>query len=281
MATVNPYPSNLNSFQKKFIGVFLLFACFRWFQQDWLYQIHSNFVHTSFNFTQWIVIELGLVKWIANQPYAAFCLDLLHVAIPAFLLLLTGCNRSAKTFLWYSMGVYNCIYFTILSTYSVHSPEVFIAWMLFPFALMFQNHLEDSLKLLRHFFIFIIVSSAIWKIVQGGLFDVTHMSKVLMHQHKELLVNPSAHLYKTFIEWLIQHPSISKWFYYAAFFIQISFAFGWLSYRWDKIFAIAYILFLIADVFLMNINYFETSPFLLLLLHNWNYKNTKSYQHQH
>jgi hypothetical protein len=122
------------------------------------------------------------------------------------------------------------------------------------------------LHALRYFLLFFFTSAAVWKFVQGGIFSIEQMSGILLFQHKEYLTSSPHSWYASFIYWLIKHTYISYSLYFAATILELSFAIGFFTKRYDRFLTGASILFLLADVFFMRIPYWDVAPFLLTLI---------------
>jgi hypothetical protein len=139
-------------------------------------------------------------------------------------------------------------------------PFLFTAFSLKTYWFLFQG--------LRYFFLFFFFSAGLWKIVQGGVFHIDIMSSILLNQHKEFLIYPSGSKIVSLYRWLIAHPRSSYWLYFGATALELSFIVGFFTRRFDLVLVIFYILFLIMDLMIMRINYWQTFPFVLVLLYS-------------
>jgi hypothetical protein len=92
------------------------------------------------------------------------------------------------------------------------------------------------------------------------------MSSILLSQHKEMLQETEN--ITTMYWWLIHHPPVSYCLYFAGTLIELSFLTGFFTKRYDKVLASLYILFLIMNLIIMRINYWQTFPFIIVLIYS-------------
>ncbi len=152
----------------------------------------------------------------------------------------------------------------------------FIQWLFFPivfapadkktFMLLFEG--------LRYFFLYFFVSAAIWKLAQGGLFNISEMSGVLLYQHKELLSSSPGYWQSNFILYLIQQPTLSYLLYLSAALLELSFLIGFFKKKYDRLLLVLFIVFLLMDHLIMRIPYYEISPLALTLVFSKRERNS-------
>ncbi len=233
-----------------------------------LYQLHPDFFYVRLDVVTWMFMQTGLHKWLLNNNSGCALFDILFYSAPLILFLVYIKRNQLTKYAAVYMLIINFIYVQCYTLYPANSIEAYVSWLLFP--VVFIPDDEKTVELLfdglRYFFIFFFASSGVWKLAQGGLFNVSQMSGLLLNQHKEMLINSKVFWQSKFIMWLIQRPQISYLFYLSSALLQLSFLVGFFTKRLDKYLAIAFILFLMMDYLLMHISYFEVSAFLLTLL---------------
>jgi len=166
------------------------------------------------------------------------------------------------------MLIINWCYVQCYTLYPTNSIEAHIVWLLFP--VIFIPKKEKTFVLLfeglRYFFLFFFASAAVWKFVQGGIFNINQMSGVLLFQHNQLLTNSPGYWQANMLYYVIQHSWLSYSLYLSATLLEAVFIIGFFTKKYDRLLAMAVILFLIADMLIMRIPYFEIVPFMLTLL---------------
>ncbi|WP_153800473.1 hypothetical protein [Foetidibacter luteolus] len=251
-----------------YCAIFYLLMLYKWANGMLLYQLQPAFFYTRQDLVTWLFMQTGLHKWLLNNPAGWLVADVLFYSMP--LLVLAALRKSEKlcAAAAFMMLLVNWCYVQCYTLYPTNSVEGHVAWLLFPvlfmlrkprgFALLFQG--------LRYFFLYLLVSAAVWKIAQGGIFNIRQMSGVLLYQHNQLINLSPGYWQSVLYLWLINHPAVSYLLYFAAFVCELCFVAGFFTRRFDRWLAIIFILFLVMDYLIMRIPYFEWLPFLLLLL---------------
>lgn len=166
-----------------------------------------------------------------------------------------------------SIFLVNFIYLQCYTLYPGTSIEAYIGWMLFPIAFVPNNEKTFGYLFqgLRYMLLYILASSAIWKIVQGGLFNTEQMSGVLLYQHADfiqfyrlLAICYACMADRTFIYFLpalfggcITAILLHHWFLYK---------------KYDKVLLVFMLVFFIADYFIMRIVFFDLAVLMLPML---------------
>jgi hypothetical protein len=212
-------------------------------------------------------MQTGMHRWLLNNQEACMFFDFLFYSAPFFFLIHYKYNPEKSSAAAITMLLINLCYIQCYTLYPSNSIEGHIAWLLFPVVFIPNNNSTFQLLFegLRFFFLFFFVSSGIWKIVNGGVFNLSQMSGILLEQHKELLVNSIDYWQTKLFEWLIKNQVISYGLYLIATLMELSFIIGFFSRRYDKLLAVIFIMFLIGDYLIMRIPYFEVMPLLLTL----------------
>jgi hypothetical protein len=252
-----------------FMLLFYLLAAYKWWQGMWLYQFNPFFFRLKFDGISWIFMQTGLHIWLMKKLWVQLVFDAIFYGIPACYAVLYFLNKQKLlpifALFWF---IFNWIYVLAYTQFATNSIEAHTGWLLFP--ILFGAKSLRSFYLLMHglryFFIFFFFSAGVWKLVNGGAFEIGQMSGILLDQHATFLVSDPAHWHAHLLYWLIEMPVTGFLLYWVAIFIELSFGIGFFSRRFDKVLILFFILFLGFDYLVMRIPYFEVSPYLITLL---------------
>ena len=257
-----------DSFVIWFCILFYLLMIYKWANGLFLYQLEPHIFNTRFDFTTWLLMNTGIHKWLINNPAGCLTMDITFYISPLLYLILYKTNQKSSLIFAGVMLVINFTYLQCYTLFPANSIESFTAWLLFPLLLMMPtiSSFYFVLNGLRYFFLFVLSSAAIWKFVQMGIFNPQEMSGVLLYQHKEFLVSSPNTFYTTFIYWLVNHPTISFGLYAIATGLELIFLVGFINKKKDNYLILLFIIFLVMDLIIMRIPYWELSPFVLTLI---------------
>ena len=255
-------------FTKLFIILFYILAVYKWLNGMWLYQMQPQFFNTRFDFVTWLFMQTGIHQWLLGNRAGWIMFDVTFYTMP--LLYWYAFRKNLKLSVWVAvlMLFINWVYVQCYVLYPTNSIEGYLAWLLFPFLFM-SLRLQTFYFLmhgLRYFFLFFFVSAALWKFYQGGIFNTPQMSGILLMQHKEFLVSAPGHWYTQCIYWVVRHPLFGYGLYVGATIMELSFAIGFFTEKYDRFLLLIFALFLISDFIVMRIPYFEILPLALPLL---------------
>lgn len=257
-----------DSFVIWFCILFYLLMIYKWVNGLFLYQLEPHIFNTRFDFTTWLLMNTGIHKWLINNPAGCLTMDITFYISPLLYLILYKTNQKSSLIFAGVMLVINFTYLQCYTLFPANSIESFTAWLLFPLLLMMPtiSSFYFVLNGLRYFFLFVLSSAAIWKFVQMGIFNPQEMSGVLLYQHKEFLVSSANTFYTTFIYWLVNHPTISFGLYAIATGLELIFLVGFINKKKDNYLILLFLIFLVMDLIIMRIPYWELSPFVLTLI---------------
>lgn len=246
---------------------FYVLLAYKFWNGMLLCQLQPILYNTRPDIFTWIFMKSGLHLWLLNNPRGWILFDGVFYAMPLLYYQLFKKWRLLSTGVAILMLIVNWIYIQCYTLFPANSIESYTAWLLFPF-LFITIHLRSFyfiLHSLRYFFLFFFTSAAVWKFIQGGIFNIDQMSGILLYQHKDYLAT-SQNWYSTFIYWLINHPACSYLFYVGAAVFEIAFVVGFFTKKADLFLSILFLLFLFLDLLIMRIPYWEISPFVLTLV---------------
>ena len=233
----------------------------------WLSQLQPAFFYTREDVVTWLFMQTGIHQWLLNNSASCILFDCLFYTAPLFFLLaeLLRKRLTLPAACW--MLIVNWIYIQCYTLYPTNSIEGHVAWLIFPVVFLFKSEKTFLLlfEALRYFFLFAMVSSGIWKFLQGGIFHIDQMSLILLNQHKELLTNSAGYWQTEMVRYLVQHPPISYALYAVACLLELSFVIGFFTKKYDRRLIAAFFVFLVMDYLVMRIAYFEWLPFMIAL----------------
>jgi hypothetical protein len=255
---------------RQYCVIFLLIILYKYLTKGFLFQSPPFLFYNKLDFTTWLVMSTGVHKLFLNNKSLCFILELFYCLLP-FIYFLTYIRfKRAALFIGWTILLFNVTYALIYCCFPTDSLHGHIALILFPiiFTALSLNMFWLLLNALRYFFLFFFASAGIWKIWQGGVFNINQMSGILIYQHKELLVGSYSSSLLSFYKWLIVHPSVSYLLYLVTVITELFFLVGFFTKKLDRQLIFLYMLFLIADAIVMRIDYWETLPFLLTLFYS-------------
>lgn len=137
-----------------------------------------------------------------------------------------------------------------------------------PFWFKSEQRFNFSWEAVRYYYLYLFSSAAVWKILRGSVFYKEQLTNILKEQHVNLLLqNPTG--YKAHIaQYLISHPDVSHILLLANVVLQLSFAIGFFTKKYDMVLFWLAIVFVVANVMVMNILSMELLILNLTLL-NW------------
>lgn len=231
-----------------------------------LFQLQPHVFRIRFDMTTWLLMKSGVHTWLLDNPIGWITFDLAFYSMPLVYWIVYRSSAKVASIVSLGMLVINFVYVECYTLYPANSIESFTPWLLFPLLLMTQtlNSFYLVLNGLRYFFLYFLVSAAIWKIVQHGLFNPSEMGGILLYQHKEYLAS-SDNWFTSFTYWLIKHQQLGHLLYWLAAILEFSFCLGFFTKKYDQILVTLFFLFIVMDILIMRISYWEISPFILTL----------------
>jgi hypothetical protein len=241
---------------------------YKWFNGLWLWQAEPSFIYLRQDLVTWLFMQTGLHQWLLNNPQGWVLADLLFYSMPLIYLVIYRYKNNASTVVVIIMLLVNWCYVQCYTLYPINSIEGHIAWLLFP--VVFIPRKEKTFILLfeglRYFLLFFFASAAVWKFVQGGIFNFSEMSGILLYQHNQFLTNSPGYWQTDMYLWLIQHQYVSWLLYLSATILEACFIIGFFTKKYDRLLALLFIIFVLMDWLIMRIPYFEIGALMLPLL---------------
>ena len=260
--------------RKQIINLYCIFFyalfLFKWAAGLLLYQLQPIIFNTRFDLFTWLLMDTGLHRWLLNNKHGWLLFDIVFYSLPLVYRLTFSLNKKAALAVAVGILVVNWIYIQCYTLYPTGSIESYTAWLLFPCLLIAASlrNFYFVLHGLRYFFLYFFASAGLWKIIQAGVFNPEQMNGILLYQHGAFLVSSPAHWFTKFVYWLIANPVLSYGVYIAAMLLELFFIIGFFTRRLDKFLAGAFLLFLLLDLLLMRIYYWETIPYIIVLFYS-------------
>ncbi|HWB63595.1 MAG TPA: hypothetical protein VG603_08815 [Chitinophagales bacterium] len=118
----------------------------------------------------------------------------------------------------------------------------------------------------RYYLFYVFVSAALWKIFRGSVFYTDQLSNILKAQHVTLLLQNGDIFRAHLAQYLIAHPGVSHIVLMVNVLLQLSFAIGFFTRKYDIPLLILAIVFTWANFFVMSIISAELLILTLALL---------------
>ncbi len=239
------------------------FAWFAWHGLT-LFQQAPVFFLNKLDISGNVLLSAGLAESAISSGKLRLAADVTFFLLPFVLALSVFLQSKFVTFVALFTAVFNMAYAYLFSVFTFVSIEVFTAWMFVPLVFASSNLRTNYylLHIVRIIFLLIFFSTALWKIRAGGVFNPDQLSAVLLRQHASLLLSDSSSLFSQLLTFLIANKTLSYTIYLLAFLLEFSFVLGFFTRRYDRLLIACFILFLLFDYLLMEINYFPWTPFL-------------------
>lgn len=252
--------SNQNTYHRIAFGVALFYFIFWLYQGHFLTQLNEpTLINVSIDNTYWLFCMLRIPQTIIQFP---ILFDVLLVAF-TFISFITKNKWIFR--LLFILSIVHIITFNVFTGLHTKS-SVFFPLLILPFC--FDKLFELVWQGIRYYLLYILVSAAFYKLLNGGFFHPNHFVHILENQHTELsILNPTNF---TFLlsNWLIQHNKLANFAWYILCFMEITFIIGFFTRRLDKFLLFLLIAFIISTYFLMRINLLDFMclfPFLNIL----------------
>ena len=243
------------------------------FSINYVVFFYNGFVFSSFmpvfflnrlDFTWNTLMLTNLQHILMQHKWLFICFDIIYLTMPLLLVYTILREKRGRQVIAFCTSVFSLVYNVYFSSMSVISMEVFVPWILVP--LIFCNTTTKgfyyNMHSLRIIFIIIFVSSALWKLVGGGIFNEEQMAGILLYQHAAYITSDSNSLKTKSVYYLVQHQLLSYCLYLIAFIAELTFAIGLFTRKYDKYLIVIFFGFLFFNYLVMDINYFAWSSFM-------------------
>ncbi len=187
--------------------------------------------------------------WLTQHAALAIVFDLLLFAFP--LIALFTANRVAAI----ASTVVLLIYMMLFNMAANHAYHGLIGAVVItiPFWCKTEKRFNLLWDAARYYWLYVLASAGLWKILRGSAFLTDQMSNILMQQQLDYLLQQPFTFKASVIQYLISHPAISHAVLLVNVCLQLSFLAGFFTRRFDTMLLILSIVFCIANYFVMSI----------------------------
>lgn len=256
-------------FLRYYIIIFYILAVYNWVSGMFLYQLQPILFRTPFDGTSWLLMQTGIHQWLLNNQAGCLCFDIVFYLCPLAFWWLCEKKQIISSPLFCAFWlIFNWIYILCYVLFPSTSIEKFLPALLLP-VLFATNRITSFYYFMhgmRYFFLFFFMSTGIWKLRTGAVFNIEQTSGILLLQHKEFLIASPRHWYSAFLYWLIRNPYISYFLYLTGTIVELTFLIGFFTKKYDKQLFFLLVIFFVANFILMRIPFFEILPLALPLL---------------
>jgi len=260
------------SFEKKYrlkvifvFSVLVLVLLNRLLSHSLFYSMHQPVFQLSQDeFFYRIFLGLCIPQVITSSPALSIVFDVLLFAMPLLFLLTRRLIFAVLTF------VFLLIYFFTCNVATGHHYHGLVGALIvtIPFWTKKENRFNLLWKGARCYWLYIFASAALWKIFRGTVFYQEQLSNILKSQQLDLLLQQPDSSHAQLVQYLIANPQVSHWVLAANVLVQLCFAVGFFTKKFDSVLFILAIVFCIANYFVMSIVSAELLILNLTLL-NW------------
>ncbi len=216
------------------------------------------------NVFYYLFIKTGIPALILSSHSLPLFFDFCLFGLP-LLFLLT--KRKVFAVLFTAVAV---IYFLLFNIVTAHFYHGFFALVIISIPFWSKN--ETRFNLLwegaRYYLLYVFASAALWKIFRGSVFYQEQLSNILKHQQLDLLLQQPLSYQAHCVQYLIAHPETSHLVLIANVVLQLCFAVGFFTKKFDSLLFVLAIIFCVANYFVMGITSTELLVLNLTLL-NW------------
>lgn len=256
-------PVNAVFLGKCVYAALILLLVYRWYAGRILMDLAlSPVIEPEVDNTFWLVLASGIPEIIIQNPTLCIIIDVMVLALAGL-----GYLRSDRVKVtWLFLFLFFIQTITIEAYSSSHSKTVICLFItLIPFGFRGQSWVR-LWEFARYYLAFVMVSSALSKIIYGGLFTPEQMTNILINQHTDFFVIAPESIHTRLIHFLINTPALANSLYFIAFFSQIIFLIAFITKKYDKILSAILITFVIGTYFTMRIT---NTDLLLMILPLW------------
>ena len=256
---------NKRTYTIYFYVCFLLFLIIRYFDDLFLSQISTNPIRSPrVDLVVWLAQSMDLPDLFSNTTLGLI-FDVCIVLLPVIILIQLFRNKSIEKIALISSLLFT-LYILVIYCYPTLSLRKYLGLVLIPFAFAFKSddRYLNYLRLMRYFVLFVFTSASLWKISRGVVFDEWHMQLSLKLQHIDNFAHWPDHYITKLLSTFIANPQYCYVLFVLAVLMQLSFAMGFFTRKYDRLLAFFLVVFIVTDYLVMRIEYWEYIVFLPL-----------------
>lgn len=246
-----------------YAGIFVLVSCWYIYHGLTFTAIEPVLFLAKADITGHLVMGTGLQHLLIKSSGWRIFFDAVYFGLPLLMVFAFIKRYAIAAYIaWFSV-IFNCLYIYLFSMMSYVSIEPLITWMFMPllFTALSLPSFYFKIHSIRILFILFFASAGLWKLRTGEAFEPGQMSGILTYQHAAILASAQDNFFTRLISFLISHQNISWLLYLVVIAGELFVLAGLFTKKFDRVFIIILVLFIVFDYFLMNINYFSWLPF--------------------
>jgi hypothetical protein len=220
-----------------------------------------------FNQTEWVYkfyLASGVPQFITGNSFVSSLFDISLLVFTIGLLL----SKQRLFAVLFTLVAFN--YFIIYNLVTGHHYHGFVGVILMsiPFWFKSEQRFNFSWEAARYYLLYIFASAALWKILRGSAFYHDQLSNILKQQQINLLLQNPGNYKAHIAQYLIAHTGVSHILMLANVLLQLSFAIGFFTRKYDMVLFVLAIVFVVCNFLVMGILSMELLILNLTLL-NW------------
>lgn len=191
----------------------------------------------------------GIINLLTSNFIIAAPFDALLFFLPVVYLI-----SRRQVFVW-AFSLVSVIYFLLFNSITGHHYHGLVGLLVITIPFFTKN--ENRFNLLwdgaRYYLLYIFASAALWKIFRGSAFNPEQLVNILKAQRLDLLLQQPDSIRAGIARYLITHPTTAHGVLLVNVLLQLTFAVGFFTKRFDDVLLGLCILFVAANYFVMGI----------------------------
>jgi hypothetical protein len=250
---IRTYFGDMIFWKRLVLSVITLALVYFWYSGMMLHHLHdSPFQYKGADVTYWLMYWSGLPKLVLMNEATATVFDLGLVL--SFIFSIAFIEKRGFTILSGLMLILYQLLFNFKLGYHTHHLFGF-HFALLPF--YFKRELfHQATRFAGILSCLSYVFAGFFKFLHQAWMVGDSFSNVLQNQHSAYLYLQPGTFRSHTVLWLIQHPGVGHAFFISAMILQMSFAVGLVTTRFNKVLASFIVLFHLMDWYLMNLGVF-------------------------
>lgn len=198
--------------------------------------------------TMWLFHFTGISSILISHIFLAYLIDILLIIL--FFALIFYQSRIFILFIFFIFIIHTFTY----QIFSGHFHKLDVVIPLFLFAGLWQDKQRQLLwEGIRYYLIFVMISSAFYKVINGAILFPPHFANVLIAQHADIGILHSHTITTDISQLLIAYPYLGWVVFIMLFLLQAVFVIGFFTKKFDAFLFILVIVFVVLDYIIMRI----------------------------
>lgn len=206
-----------------------------------------------------LLVSLGIASFYWSSPWSVLIVLILLASLIFWLRKPQNRLSPLISLFWVVM------YFLSLNIFLGHDYHSLVGFILLPLPFLFKKSSRYLLAwdFVRYYFVYIMVSAALWKIFRGTAFSKDHFSEVLFRQNAlDWALNPNSLFHQMGI-YLFENHALAQALFLVVILLQLSFSAALFTRRYDKILALLFLIFTVFNQLIMGVFSWPLLVFLI------------------